>query len=195
MRSFWPTSRKQIENLNYAVIRLRPMRPVHYAYAIALTATVLWCAMLVAAPYLVHVGGPWTAAGEIIYRTFHLICHQIDTRCLHIFGLPMAACSRCSSIYVAFLAGLMLYPFVRPLSSPCSPSRATLILAVAPMLVDVALAAVGVHESSTISRLLTGTLFGVMLPFVVMPVFLGAVLEHSSPSQSVTNNSKGIVDA
>jgi uncharacterized membrane protein len=163
------------------------MRPVHYAYAIALAATVFWCVMLVAAPYLVHVGGPWMAAGEIIYRAFHQICHQIDSRCLHIFGLPMAACSRCSSIYVAFLAGLMFYPFLRPLSSPGSPSRATLILAIAPMLADVALATAGVHESGTVSRLLTGTLFGVMLPFVVMPVYLGAVLEHSSPSQSVTH--------
>jgi uncharacterized membrane protein len=171
------------------------MRPVHYAYILALAATVLWCTMLVAAPYFVQSGGAWTPVGETIYHGFHRICHQIDDRCVHVFGLPMAACSRCSAIYVAFLAGLILYPFLRRLSSPCLPSRTTLALAIAPMIVDVVLAASGIHESGTLSRLITGTFFGVMLPFVVMPVYLGAVLEHSTSSLPATNHTKGTVDA
>lgn len=172
-----------------------PMRNVSLAYALALAGTVLWCALLVAAPWCVHAGGSLTPVGETIYAGFHRICHQLDARSLHLFGLPLAACSRCSAIYLAFLAGTVLYPFLRPLKIPHAPSRLTLALAIAPMLLDVALAVAGVHASGTLSRLLTGSIFGLMLPFVVLPVYLGAALEHSTASLSVQHHMKGTVDA
>ena len=42
---------------------------------------------------------------------------------------------------------------------------------------------------------LTGTIFGLMLPFVILPVYLGAVHEFSSRSSSVHTHMKGTVDA
>jgi uncharacterized membrane protein len=172
------------------------MRPVHFAYILSLTAAILWCALLFAAPWCVHTGGSWTEAGQTIYEGFHRICHQMDDRSMHAFGLPLAACSRCSAIYFAFLVGMVVYPFVKPLRTPCAPSRATLALALAPMLIDVALSAAGILQSGMTSRLITGIWFGLMLPFVVLPVYLGAVLEHSaSPSTTVLTNMKGRVDA
>lgn len=171
------------------------MRPVRLAYALALSATLLWCAMLLAAPCCVHAGGALTPVGETIYAVFQPVCHQLDGRSVHLFGLPLAACSRCSAIYFAFLAGLMAYPFIRRLDVPQAPSRLTLALAIVPMLLDVGLALSGVHASGTISRLLTGAFFGVMLPFVVMPVYLGAVLEHSTSSLPINNHTKGTFDA
>ena len=172
-----------------------PMRNVYFAYALALAGTVVWCALVVAAPSCIHAGGAWTPVGETIYAGFHRICHQLNARSLHIFGLPLAACSRCSAIYFAFLAGTLLYPFLRPLKIPHSPSRTTFAIALAPILVDVALAFAGIHESGTISRLLTGSIFGFVLPFVVLPVYLGAALEQSTASSPVHHHLKGTVDA
>jgi len=171
------------------------MRPIRLAYALALAGTILWCGMLVAAPACLHAGGAWNGLGETMYAVFHPICHQLDGRSLHLFGLPLAACTRCSAIYCAFLLGLVVYPFVKPLGTPHVPSRTTLILAIAPMLLDVVLAASGIHASDALSRLLTGALLGVMLPFVVMPVYLGAVLEHSRIPQSHFTHMKGSIDA
>jgi len=172
------------------------MRLVHFAYILALVAAMVWCALLFAAPLCADAGGSWTSAGETIYAGFHRICHQLDGRSLHVNGLPLAACARCSAIYLAFLAGMVLYPFFRPLSVACSPSRTTLVLALIPMLIDVGLAFLVISESTLITRLVTGTWFGLMLPFVVLPVYLGAVLEYSAslPPSSLTQM-KGKADA
>ena len=165
------------------------------AYGAALAGTLLWCTMLVAAPFFTHTGGIWTGWGETIYAGFHRICHQIEGRSLHIWGYPFAACARCSAIYFAFLAGTLVYPFIRPLRTPQTTSRRTLLLALLPMGVDVALAVAGVHDSTTISRLITGAFFGLLLPFVVLPVYLGAVLEHFSHSPTLPHHMKGTADA
>jgi uncharacterized membrane protein len=154
------------------------MRLVHFAYIVALSAAIIWCALLFAAPLCVYAGGSWGSTGETIYAGFHRICHQMDARSLHIHGLPLAACSRCSAIYFAFLAGMVVYPLMRPLRVACSPSRTTLALALVPMLIDVVLGMLGVSESTMITRLVTGAWFGLMLPFVVLPVYLGAILEQ-----------------
>jgi uncharacterized membrane protein len=143
----------------------------------------------------VQLGGSWTPVGETIYMGFHRVCHQLDARSLHLFGLPLAACSRCTAIYFSFLAGMLVYPFLRPLRTPQTPSRLTFMLALAPMLIDVALALLGIHESDQITRLATGTFFGVMLPFVVLPVYLGAVHEFTSRSTSAHTHMKGTFDA
>jgi len=171
------------------------MSKVAFAYALALAGTVVWCALVVAAPYCAHLGGPWAPIGETIYVGFHRICHQLDGRSLHLFALPLAACSRCTAIYFAFLAGTVVYPFLRSLRTPQTPSRLTFILALMPMLIDVGLALSGIHESNQLSRLLTGTWFGAMLPFVVLPVYLGAVHEFSARSTSAHTHMKGTVDA
>ena len=38
-------------------------------------------------------------------------------------------------------------------------------------------------------------LFGLLLPFVVLPVYLGAVLEHFSHSPTLPHHMKGTADA
>jgi uncharacterized membrane protein len=171
------------------------MNRVVLAYWAALIGSACWCLLLVAAPICVHAGGSLNIVGETIYTAFHRICHQIDGRSLHLQGLPLAACARCTAIYGGFFVGVLLYPLIRPLRDLRSPSRRTLVLAILPMIVDVALAFAGVHESNTISRLMTGSLFGVLLPFVVLPVYLGAIHELSLQTPKVTHHMKGTIDA
>ena len=49
------------------------------------------------------------------------------------------------------------------------PARA-LIISLVPMGIDVALAAFGIHESTTSTRIITGLIFGLALTIVLVPV-------------------------
>lgn len=163
-------------------------------YSIVVTGALLWCGLIVAAPLLTSAGGSGAAAGEQIYAFFHPVCHQFDGRSLHIAGERLAVCSRCSAIYAGFLLGLLVYPAFRPVGVPHTPSRTVLLIAVTPMLLDVAFDFTGLHETSIGTRLVSGAVFGILIPYVVMPVLLGALHEHQT-HQPPTQLQKGSTDA
>ncbi|MCC6395542.1 MAG: DUF2085 domain-containing protein [Bacteroidetes bacterium] len=165
------------------------------AYLVILAGAFLWCALIVAVPFLAHAGGGASFWADVLREPFHRVCHQLDGRSLHLWGEPIAVCSRCSAIYFAFLAGTLLYPLFRDVRRPHAPSRALLILALMPMLLDVALGLVGIAEVTTSSRLVTGALFGLLIPFVVLPVALGAVSERHAQPTILLHQPKGSVDA
>ena len=136
--------------------------------------------------------GQW---GTSLYTFFHPLCHQLDGRSLHIFGVPLAVCSRCSAIYAGFLAGVIIYPLFRPVREPHPPSRTMLVIALLPMIVDVVMGFAGLHDSSIGTRLVTGAFFGLLIPYVILPVFLGAVHEYSTHQPTPTHLQKGSSDA
>jgi len=164
------------------------------AYLVFLAGAFTWCILILAAPLLSHAGGSGAAWGSVLYEGFHRICHQYDSRTLHMAGEPLGVCSRCSGIYFAFLAGTVCYPLLRDLRRPVVPSRGLLVAAVIPMLIDVGLGIAGLHEISTTTRVLTGSVFGALIPFVILPVALGAVIERTSSSLPF-HQPKGTVDA
>ncbi len=131
---------------------------------------------------------------EILYTGFHRVCHQFDSRSLHVFGKPLAVCSRCTAVYGAFLLGTLAYPIVSDVRRPRQPSKLLLGLALAPMVLDVFFALLGVHETNTLTRLVTGSVFGILIPFVIIPVILGAVREHPTTTPVVIHQSKGVLD-
>ena len=163
------------------------------AYLLVLAGAVLWSGLIVAAPVLMHNGA--TAWGEALYTFFHPICHQIDGRSIHIAGGPLAVCSRCSAIYAGFLVGALAYPLFRPVRKPHAPSRTMLVVALIPMFVDVVLGLTGLHDVTIGTRLVTGAVFGLLVPFVVLPVFLGAVHEYSTHQPTTSHLQKGSSDA
>jgi uncharacterized membrane protein len=134
-------------------------------YAGIVAGVALWCAAIVLSPVLIAASGPYALPGEMLYAFFHRICHQMDDRSFHLLGKPLAVCIRCTSIYVAFLLGTLAYPLFRKLKSPSLPSRAWLLIAIVPMVVDVCAGAIGFHAVDTISRVITGSLLGFVLPF------------------------------
>lgn len=164
-------------------------------YLIILAATALWCGLLIAAPLLTLGGEGAHVWSDALYDGFHRVCHQLDSRSLHLSGAPLPVCMRCSAIYFAFFLGTLLYPLVRPLRQPHAPSRGLLILALMPMLIDVAAGISGIADVTATSRLVTGAAFGFLIPFVVLPVVLGAVHEWRTQSTPVIHHSKGSVDA
>ena len=186
-------------------------------YVLILTGAALWCGLILLAPYLASVASPLS---EFVYRSFHPICHQLPERSFHIFDEKLAVCSRCSSIYVAFLVGILAYPFIRLPNNPflqhsnapvlhnlTKPS--VLIVTLLPMVIDVGLDMVGLHESDAVTRTLTGTLFGFVVTFFVLPAALEGVQpgcrlptgqagtggQLSSLKPSIVEHQKGISNA
>jgi uncharacterized membrane protein len=88
---------------------------------------VLWLArhwlLLVNLFFLVYVGLPFiapllltaglTGLANTIYRLYALTCHQIPSRAYYIAGEQVAVCHRDAAIYVAILAGGLVFGLVR----------------------------------------------------------------------------------
>lgn len=123
------------------------------AMALALAAgSVAW-------PFL----GAWDApGGPLLYRLYGSLCHQRPDRSLLLGGLPMAACARCTGLYLGGAAGLVLFGLGRVARGPARP-RLWFATAVAPTLVDAAAPWVGLPQLSNLPRLLLSVATGVVL--------------------------------
>ena len=111
------------------------MRFARLTYAVILSGTALWCALIVLAPAAMSSRGFVPLAG-ILYALFSPLCHQIDARSFHLFGAPLAVCGRCSAVYFGFLSGTIAYPLAGDLLRSARPGRTFLLVALAPMLLD-----------------------------------------------------------
>jgi uncharacterized membrane protein len=143
-------------------------------YMILLLLTAVWCSGILLAPAL-HAGHP--EAASMLYSTYAPMCHQIEGHCFHLFDAKWGVCIRCSAIYFSFFLSLLFYPLVRRLSNPSYPERWWVILAVAPMIVDVFLNFTGIHPSTPLTRMISGALFGLVLPLYVVPPLLEGVAQ------------------
>ena len=149
-------------------------------YTAFLLSVGFWCLAIVAPPLLHALGGPAAkSVGDAMYFGFSRVCHQIDGRSLHIFGIKLGVCIRCTSIYFSFLAGLLVYPIARSLDSVTVPERRWLLLAVAPMAVDAFLNDLNVHQSGDFTRLVTGCIAGFVLAFYILPLVIEALTQLS----------------
>ncbi|MER3523412.1 MAG: hypothetical protein C4326_04925 [Ignavibacteria bacterium] len=159
-------------------------------YTLILFGAILWCAAIVLAPLVASSGSP---SAEYLYRFFQPICHQRGERSFFLFEHKLGVCTRCTSVYCAFLAGVLVYPFVRGLRNLCVPPRSVLLLALAPITVEVATEWVGWYSSSPFTRSLTGALLGFVLAFTILPVALEAVQQiadrRAADCSSIINKS------
>ena len=145
----------------------------------------LWCAGFLAPPLL---GDSAPGASKGLQAFYEKICHQIEDRSLHLNGVPFAVCGRCSSIYSGFLLGaaFLLLPGC---ASASGDFRALAILALFPMLLDVAGGLTGYAPPSMLSRLFTGGWFGFLSSFFLVPIAIGALEELTS------RNIRSVADA
>lgn len=141
-------------------------------YFVILAGTAIWCGTIILAPFL---GASTSPISAVVYQFFHPICHQLPARSFYLFGEKLAVCSRCSSIYFAFLFVAAVYPFIRSLTNPTIPHRNWLMLALLPMLIDVGLEFLNLHNSTFVTRTLTGAIFGGVVPLYVLPAAIEAV--------------------
>lgn len=145
------------------------MHSARITYGVITVGAGLWCTLLFAPSILAVAGVESPALNDGVYRFFRPICHQMDGRSWHLFGHMAAVCHRCSSIYIGFFAGTLLYPLFREISKPVMPGRLLFFAAAVPMVVNVAGAWLGVYEGSTFGRVVTGGWFGVLIPFLILP--------------------------
>ncbi len=142
-------------------------------YAAFLVSVGLWCVAIVVAPVLhAYDGSVGRSVADALYFGFAKICHQIDGRSLHVFGEKFGVCVRCTSIYFSFLAGLLFYPFVRSLKSNKVPDKRWLFFGILPMVIDVFLNDLGIHQSGDALRAVTGSIAGFVLAFYMLPLFI-----------------------
>lgn len=138
-------------------------------YTIILGLAIAWCAAIVAAPLLSGPPGLPDMVSRGLYRFFHTICHQFDGRTLHLSGHPLGVCSRCSAIYGSFLVGIVVFPWIPGLRRIPLHSRWLLLAAALPMLLDVLLGHLGIYEPSNTYRLVTGSVFGLLVALLLLP--------------------------
>lgn len=74
----------------------------------------LFIVPIVGSPLLMSTGNPvLQSIGNIIFLMYKVTCHQLPERSLFVFGYQMTVCARCFGIYMAFLAGCVVFAFVR----------------------------------------------------------------------------------
>ncbi|MGB2868113.1 MAG: DUF2085 domain-containing protein [Bacteroidota bacterium] len=159
------------------------MRSLRQPYLILLLAASLWCLGLIAAPLLQSAGD--TVVSGALYALFSRICHQLPERSFHMFGEHAGVCIRCFAIYFGFLFSLSLLPFLKRLDELNIPTPKLFVAALAPMVLDALLNDTGAHASTTFTRIFTGVLLGVVLPWFVVPPFLEAFSQIRQRSNSI----------
>ncbi|MEI7907848.1 MAG: DUF2085 domain-containing protein [Bacteroidota bacterium] len=117
---------------------------------------VVWCLGLIAAPLLYD-----QTLSKIIYRFYSVVCHQFDSRSFHIYGKPFAVCIRCTSIYAGFLLALCFVRLIPELRSKKFNTWLLLSVFSIPMLIDGSLSMLSIINYSMLSRIITGSLFGI----------------------------------
>jgi uncharacterized membrane protein len=137
----------------------------------------VWCMGILAAPVLRHAGFPGCA--DSLYSAYARVCHQNGLLSFHLEGEKFGVCIRCSAIYFGFLAGLLSMLLVRTMEQIRLPDRRLIIAVMVPMLVDVVLNDTGFHLSTTGTRLATGLLFGCVMPWCLVPLFIESYVQLS----------------
>jgi uncharacterized membrane protein len=138
-------------------------------YLIFVTATLIWCLLILLPPALMKTGDTGKSISEIDYKFFGHICHQFDERSLHIAGYRFAVCARCTGIYFGFLIGVLFIPFLKNIK--IRNVKYALCFIMLPMLIDVALDIVGIHNSNILTRVVTGLMFGIPSAVIIYPSF------------------------
>ncbi|MEI7483891.1 MAG: DUF2085 domain-containing protein [Ignavibacteriota bacterium] len=159
-------------------------------YIIFLAVTFLWTLSIYLIPAFESFGGVWERIADYGYVMFASTCHQIDDRSFFVFGNKMAVCSRCASVYTAFLAGVVLYPFVKGLENKKLPSIWILIIFALLLFADAALDVLRILENTFVSRAVTGSLIGFLLPFYLIPGSINFANEIYDKYQNKLNGKK-----
>ena len=114
-------------------------------------------------------GAGYETASRFIYLPFRLICHQRDDRSFHLHGEPMAFCERDVAIVSAAVLTAVLFAVVRQRRHLPNVGFSVAVLLALPMALDGGTQLIGLRESTTGLRVLTGTLFSFGVGWFVLP--------------------------
>jgi len=140
------------------------------AWSIGLAVVLLWLALILAAP--VAKANSLESVSSPIYAFFSYLCHQIDSRSLHLQGEKLAVCSRCFGVYAGLLIGFLAYPLWRGIDDLREIPKFWLFLACVPAGVDWSLTIFGIWDNTHLSRLVTGALLGFACGTFIVPAII-----------------------
>ncbi len=156
----------------------RKMKTEHIVktvFTVTLTASFFWMILISLSPFL-YARDFSLAPG--IYNLFKSICHQMPSRCFHLFGFPMPVCTRCFGIYAGFFFATVLYPKTKGWLSLSIPDIHILTAFSLPIVIDTGGNFLFAWQTPGVVRFLIGMLWGVLLPYYFIPGISEAVLMH-----------------
>jgi uncharacterized membrane protein len=133
----------------------------------------LWCFGIIAAPLFSS-----SAISIFLYRFYSIVCHQFYSRSFLIHNDPFAVCIRCTSIYFGFLSALLIIRISSQIRSRNFDTFVLLTITSLPMFIDGTASLLNIHESTMLSRMITGSIFGVGM----------ALLLHRSLTEIIHTN-------
>ncbi len=155
-------------------------------YLILVMATLVWCLLILLPPVLMNAGDSGKSISVIDYKFFGHICHQFEGRSLHLGEHKMAVCARCSGIYFGFLIGVLVIPlFIR---IRIKNIKYALIFISLPMIFDIGLDFFGIHQSTLLTRSLTGLMFGFPSAILLYPSFEQAISQLINQKERKQNH-------
>ncbi|MDI6765416.1 MAG: DUF2085 domain-containing protein [Bacteroidota bacterium] len=145
------------------------------AYRLALSGVLIWCFLLFVPAIIANLEQQDHSISKSLYDVYSPICHQYESRSIHLGGYKLGVCARCFGIYFGFLLGVGLIPFLS--SKQTFPNIFLWLIAISPILIVVALNGLSVHESIILSRFATGLWFGLFSVKIIIPILLEAINE------------------
>ncbi len=142
------------------------MKSTFLTYSHTLTIIALWCSAIIITPIIASLDFFF---GKILYQFFSHICHQIDERSFHIFSHKFPVCIRCTSIYFGFLFGGIFIHYLKKILQIFS-SYLLLLISITPILIDVFLSFFHIHQSTMITKIITGGWFGIIVSVLLVPL-------------------------
>ncbi len=167
-------------------------------------AMFLFIAPMVLTPYFMSTGNPMLVyLANALMAAYHPACHQLPERSLFVFGYQMTVCSRCFAIYASFLAGGLLFYFIKNRLKPfhilyyilfCVPmgidGTAQLFGIPIPRGIGPGLQPVWTTLSNNEMRVLTGAIFGLGSALFVMP-YMQKILEMEQEAEKLRKAAEG----
>ncbi len=101
-----------------------------------------------------------------------LICHQLPERSLVSQGMVLPVCARDTGIYTGIFTAFLFLLLFRRMKAQKPPGLITAVVmcvSMIPMMLDGALSYTGLIETTNTARIFTGLLFGLPIPFLLVP--------------------------
>jgi uncharacterized membrane protein len=180
---------------------------------VANAAMAVYIGLPLLAPVLMHAGD--SSAADLIYRVFSPLCHQLPERSFFLYGkqpvyslqeleqllaggvvplryngapgigFKIAVCQRDVAIYLAMLIGGMFFAAVR--NHLKSLGIRWFIVLAFPMAVDGTGQLIGLWTSTWLSRIVTGSLFGLACVWLAYPYLESGMKEvHHEMTKALT---------
>lgn len=152
-----------------------------------LFVTVTWLVALVAAPYAATHQDPDTTtfkAAGLVYVLGSVVCHQLAHRSLHLWGVQLPVCARCTGLYTGAAFGALL-AFVWGRSRQRSGSsnairrlRQVLVVVALPSVLAIVAELLGAAEPSGVARASAALPLGASVSWVVGLTLQGRFQGH-----------------